>query len=130
MKNNTEFKDIQKKFNELVKQPLHSFRAKDTRDIPIKKGVYVIRDKNNEVLHVGQTPRAKNGIKQRIENHLQGRSSFVYHYFKGNGNKLKKQDCYFQFLIIDDNPRKRALVESYTIGCLCPKHIGLGKKTF
>lgn len=99
-------------------------------EIPIKKGVYIIRNKNKEILHVGQTPRAKEGIKQRIKNHLLGQSSFVYRYFKGDGNQLRKKNCYFQFLVIDNNSkadsRKRALLESYAAGFLCPKHIGTG----
>jgi hypothetical protein len=37
---------------------------------PDKKGVYVIYDSKNNVVHVGSTPRAKNGISQRLKDYL------------------------------------------------------------
>ncbi|MFA5163849.1 MAG: GIY-YIG nuclease family protein [Patescibacteria group bacterium] len=91
---------------------------------PSKKGVYIIYNKNNEVVHVGCTPRAKNGIKQRLCNHLQGKSSFVAQFLKRNGAKLR---CGYSFrcLIVDDSCDRKYL-EALTIGKLCPKHIGKG----
>jgi len=91
---------------------------------PREKGVYIIYSKNNEVVHVGCTPRAKNGIKQRLSSHLQGQSSFVAQFLKHNGKKLR---CGYSFrcLIVDDACDRKYL-EALTIGKLCPKHIGKG----
>jgi hypothetical protein len=122
---NNEFLEIDELFNNLIKCTLYPFRNIDKKAIPTNKGVYVIRNKANEALHVGRTPRAKTGLKSRIENHLNGRSSFVRIYYKGNPSKLKEEECHFQYLEIDD-ARKRALLESYAVGKLCPKHLGLG----
>ena len=91
---------------------------------PSKPGVYVIR-KGEVVLHVGRTLRGNKGLHQRLKNHLYGSSSFTKKYLKGNGAVLRKGHNY-QFLVVYD-PRLRALLEAYTLGLLCPKHIGLGE---
>lgn len=91
-------------------------------EAPLEPGVYVIRKEKN-VLHVGRTSRAKYGIYQRLKNHLHGASSFTDKHLKGNGEALRKGQTY-QYLIVKD-ARLRALLEAYTIGMLCPKHIGL-----
>jgi len=91
---------------------------------PSEKGVYIIYNKNNEVVHVGCTPHAKNGIKQRLSDHLQGRSSFVAQFLQRNGEKLR-YGYSFRCLAVDD-PCDRKYLEALTIGKLCPKHIGKG----
>jgi hypothetical protein len=61
------------------------------------------------------------------KNHLQGSSSFTNDYLKGKGAPLREEGYTYQYLELED-PRKRALLEAYAIGTLCPKHIGLGKQ--
>src|SRR5262245_18697436 len=58
--------------------------------IPDKQGVYVISDRVGRVLHVGRTYRSKARLKQRIQNHLNGQSSFVRAYLKGNKRQLRR----------------------------------------
>jgi len=72
------------------------------------------------------TSKAKKGIKQRLNNHLRAQSSFVKSYFNGDGARLREK-CRFKYIEID-SPRIRSLLEAYTIGSLCPAHIGLGDK--
>jgi len=89
---------------------------------PSKQGVYVIR-KGQVVLHVGRTVGGKNGLRQRLKNHLYGSSSFTNKYLNGKGAVLRKRHTY-QFLMVKKNERLRSLLEAYAIGMLCPKHIG------
>ena len=92
---------------------------------PPEPGVYVIR-KSDAVLHVGRTLRGKNGLYQRLKNHLHGSSSFTHEYLKGKEVVLRDGKHTYQFLVVK-NTRTRALLEAYAIGVLCPKHIGLGE---
>lgn len=122
-----EHKSVKKLFNELLKQPKTSFpQPRKILDAPTEQGVYIIR-KNHSVLHVGRTYRGKNGIRHRLKNHLQASSSFTKIYLNGNGAKLREKGYTYQQLVVKD-PRKRALLEAYAIGMLCPKHIGIGEK--
>jgi hypothetical protein len=93
---------------------------------PKRQGVYVIFSPKNRVLHVGSTPRAKNGIAQRLRDHLATRSSFTINYepLKSDGSRLRGgyKFCY----LIVRSQRQRALLEALAIGHLCPAHIGLG----
>lgn len=89
-----------------------------------KQGVYIITNRKGTVLHIGKTARAKNGIKQRLNNHLHGQSSFTIKHLEGNGSKLRGI-CKYKYIEVD-NPRLRALLEAYAISNLCPKHLGLG----
>jgi len=91
---------------------------------PSQKGVYIIYNENDEVVHVGCTPRAKNGIRQRLYNHLQGLSSFVGQFLRGNGTLLR-HGYGFRCLVVED-PCDRKYLEGLAIGKLCPKHIGKG----
>jgi hypothetical protein len=86
--------------------------------------VYII-SKGETVFHVGRTTRAKNGLHQRLSNHLHGRSSFTKALFNRDGNQLRNGFS-FQALVVTDS-RLRALLESYSVGSLCPKHIGTGE---
>jgi hypothetical protein len=61
----------------------------------------------------------------RLANHLHGLSSFTKHYLEGKGSKLRQGYSYRCLPV--KNLRRRALLEAYAIGCLCPKHIGLGQ---
>lgn len=113
----------------LLKQERHRFPEKrQPVDAPPIHGVYLIR-KNDIVLHVGRTYRGQSGLKQRIRNHLVNASSFANIYLKSKGLTgaiLRTNNYTFQYLELA-NSRKRALLEAYAIGTLCPKHMGLGE---
>jgi hypothetical protein len=123
-----EQRTVRKRFDTLIAAPVHRFPKLGERlDAPKKPGVYAIYDPQKRVVHVGTTPRAKNGIYQRLGNHLRvwGPSSFTRSYLKGNGPKLREGYTYRCLPV--KNPRRRALLEAYAIGCLCPKHLGDGQ---
>jgi hypothetical protein len=115
---------IEELFKMLCKQEKLPFPQGGKLQATTGLGVYVIR-KGDVVLYVGRTLRGKEGISQRLNNHLQGASSFTKQYLNGNGAMLRNGHTY-QYLIIE-NSRKRALLEAYAIGTLCPEHIGLGE---
>ncbi len=115
---------IKKLYKDLVTQSFHKFpQQRKPLVAPKKKGVYVIANQKKVALHVGQTPRGKCGIHQRLRNHLNGRSSFVRSYFNGDGTNLRRGGNCYKYLAVE-NDRKRSLLEAYATGCLCPKHIG------
>ncbi len=112
-------------FNKLTKAPLEFFPEPHQRLIaPDQRGVYIIYSPRGKVLHVGRTPRARGGIAQRLRNHLYTTSSFSKRFLKGKGHLLRGK-YKFRCLIVDSS-RKRALLEAYAIGRLCPAHLGLG----
>ncbi len=120
-----ESQEVKMLFDELRAQPKRSFpQPRQPLDASSKPGVYIVR-KGQTVLHVGRTLRGRDGIRQRLKNHLHGSSSFTYEYLKGNGATLRKNGYTYQYLTLE-NPRKRALLEAYAVGTLCPNHIGLG----
>ena len=112
-------------YRKLLKQQKVSFPPKGEKlKATDKKGVYIIYDPKGNVAHVGCTPRAKKGVRQRLGNHLAGLSSFVGKYLKNDSAQLRKG---FQFRYIElDDSRQRKLVEALAMGCLCPKHVGEG----
>jgi len=102
-------------------------RPGEALSAPSAQGVYIIYSPTGRVLHVGRTTRAKNGLRQRLGNHLQGRSSFVIAHFAGDGSKLRRRYSYSCLEVACS--RQRALLEAYAVGSLCPAHIGLGEAT-
>ncbi len=123
---NSESEEIKMLFNELNVQPKLLFpQYRQPLDAPSKPGVYII-NKEETVLHVGRTLRGKDGIHQRLKNHLHGSSSFTKNYLHGNGATLRKKGYTYQYLELEDS-RKRALLEHYAIGTLCPRHLGTGR---
>ncbi len=112
-------------FTKLKRSPLRTFPAiREELEAPDRQGVYVIYSPRGKVVHVGRTPRAKGGIAQRLRNHMNASSSFTKKYLKGGGSKLRGR---YKFrCIIVGNRRRRAFLEAYAIGHLCPAHIGLG----
>jgi len=57
----------------LIISVIHNFPEKGKRiNVSNKQGVYIVYSKKNEVLHVGTTKSAKNGLNQRLQNHLTG----------------------------------------------------------
>jgi len=122
---NMESQEVKKLFDELCAQPTRSFPQHGQRLNTSKKpGVYIIR-REKTVLHVGRTLRGRDGLYQRLKNHLHGSSSFTEKYLKGKGATLREVGYTYQYLELED-ARKRALLEAYTVGTLCPEHIGLG----
>jgi excinuclease UvrABC nuclease subunit len=93
----------------------------------MSQGVYLIRDENGVVLHVGRTVSGQKGLAQRLENHRSGKSSFVKIHLKGERDLLKNNFT-FQYIEVEDD-RERALLENHAIAWYCPVHLGLGRKT-
>ncbi len=123
---NHEGQIVKKLFGRLCKQERLSFPEKyQPLNAPSKMGVYIIR-KNKTILHVGRTHSGKKGIHQRLRDHLYGSSSFTKKYLHGNGTTLREKGYTYQYLELDDS-RKRALLEHYAIGTLCPEHLGTGE---
>jgi hypothetical protein len=110
---------------QLRRQPRHRFpAARSGSAAPNTHGVYVIRDAHRRVVHVGRTVRGKNGLRQRLGNHLQAGSSFVIKYLRGNGKRLRNGYT-FQYLEVPD-ARERVLLEYAATVWYCPLHLGDG----
>lgn len=118
-------KFVQVKFRQLLRSPMLPFcRAGERLNVPDLHGVYIIYSPKGRVAHVGRTIRGKNGLRQRLTNHLHGASSFVAKALKGKGSKLRR-GYKFRYILMEDG-RLRALLEAYSIGQLCPDHLGDG----
>ena len=130
MKN--ENRHIEELFKRLIRDTIFHFpKDGSTRDVgvPSKPGVYVIyspTDTTDTIVHVGRTQRARGGLRQRLDEHLHGQSSFTDKYLRGKGSELRS-GYKFRYLVVD-NPRERGLLEALAIGKLCPEHFGLGEK--
>jgi excinuclease UvrABC nuclease subunit len=114
---------VRELFDLLVAAPIVSIEAGTEPQCPTAKGVYIIYDPNNVVLHVGRSQSGVNGIRQRIMNHIRGQSSFVRKAFP-NQVFPPTEGFGFRYLVVPD-PRERALLEYHAIGSLCPKHLGV-----
>lgn len=116
---------VKAKLGQLLRRPMIAFPpAGERMSIPNLHGVYVIYDASGRVAHVGRTVRGKRGLYQRLNNHLQGASSFTVKALGGKGAKLRNG---FKFRYIEiEQSRLRALVEAYAVGQLCPDHLGDG----
>lgn len=110
-------------FNKLIGSKNTPFPFKGKPQVSNKKGVYIVYNNNQTPLHVGTTPRGKNGINQRLYNHLTGSSSFSKNFLKKHGINLRINHS-FKYIEIDNDARTRSLLEHYTIGKICPKHLG------
>src|SRR5487761_237549 len=96
-------------------QSRHNFPGvRERLEVPNTHGVYIIRDRTGRVWHVGRTVRGKDGLRQRLRNHIQGQSSFIRTTMHGDGSKLRKAFTY-QFLEVPDD-RTRALLECLAAG--------------
>jgi hypothetical protein len=116
---------IQKLFKQLDRAPKHPFPAPGkSLPAPRTHGVYVIRDAEGVVVHVGRTYRGKNGLYQRLENHLAGSSTFTRDYLKGHGKRLRSGFTFQYYEVSED--RQRALLEHCATAWHCPKHLGVG----
>ena len=113
-------------FKQLCRQPLFHFPGNRNRPVaPGTHGVYIVRDPEGRVVHVGRTIDGKGGLLQRLEDHLKGTSSFAKNFLKVTGASLRLGYS-FQYLEIADG-RQRALVEALAAGWFCPAHFGTGK---
>ena len=117
-------KIVESDFRKLIGQRCKPFpKVGFVDDVPDKQGVYVIYSpRNGRVVHVGRTYRGKKGLRQRLRNHLQGASSFTKEFLKGDGSRLRR-GYEFQYLTLSPW-RRRALLEFYATGILCPLHLG------
>jgi hypothetical protein len=122
----SESESIQILFRQLSQSKSYDFPKKGLVDITCALGVYIVYDNNNEVTHVGSTLRGKNGLCQRLNNHIQGQSTFSKNFLKKRELSIRQG---FSFKLLEvPNPRYRALLESLTCGMLCPKYLGIGGK--
>lgn len=121
--------EIDSLLKELVASEAIPFpKPRQSLNAPSQHGGYLIYSPKGKILHVGRTLRGKNGLKQRLHNHLMTASSFSIQYLKGDGSVLRKGYCY-KFLVVS-SPTKRAYLEAYATGILCPLHIGTGAEQF
>ena len=123
---NKEAQKIRAAYKKILSAPAINFPSSGPLDVTTDHGVYIILSPRNVVVHVGRTLRGREGLNQRLRNHLSGSSSFSRKYLIGKGAKLRSGYKY-KFLAVKD-ARKRALLEAYAIGNLCPKHLGLGQQ--
>lgn len=117
---------IRKLYSRLLREKSIAFPLAGTRlNVPDKHGVYIIFSPSRAVLHVGRTVRGKRGLRQRLNNHLHGASSFTIRHFGGKGSLLRGR---YRFAYLEvAHPRTRALLEAFAVGSLCPKHLGVGE---
>lgn len=117
---------VRRLYAKLLKAPRITFPAPRARlHAPKEHGVYIIYGPRNLVCHVGCAPRGKNGLRQRLNNHLQTYSSFTVNYppLRGDGANLRGRYSY-RYLVVSDR-RHLMLLEALAVGLLCPAHIGL-----
>jgi hypothetical protein len=125
MTSQAEYERIRRLLSRLNEQDRILFPQRgESLKAPTAKGIYIIRHPRGRVWHVGNTPRGREGLKQRLGNHLSGKSSFVRVCMAGDGSKLRRGFTY-QYLVVKD-ARTRVLLEHLAAGQHCPRHIGLG----
>lgn len=108
----------------LEQAPITPFpRGSESIAVPKKLGVYVIRDPAKSVVYVGRTTRAKNGLHQRLRNHMAGKSALVRIHLNGDASRLR-QGFSYQFVEVE-NDRERALLEHLATAWHCPAVLGL-----
>jgi hypothetical protein len=118
---------ISRLLQSLKKQRAFSFPARRQQfSVPEKHGVYVVSDSKERAVHVGRTVSGKAGLRQRLTNHLRGKSSFARKYLRGRGDKLRSGYAY-RYIEVPDS-RKRVLLEYAATVWYCPKHLGVGIK--
>jgi excinuclease UvrABC nuclease subunit len=110
----------------LIESDSLRFSSSQRVNVSQNQGVYIIYDSLDRVLHVGTTKSAKKGLNQRLNNHRNGQSSFSKNYLKPNSISLD-ENYKFKF-IVENDARKRILLEALTAGLLCPVYIGTGEK--
>jgi hypothetical protein len=109
-------------FGMLLEAPLHPFPAIGPVEVTRQKGIYVIYNPNGDPSHVGNSPRGREGLRQRLNNHLSFQSSYTRNFLMPQ-NLSVRNGYSFRFIVVE-NPRHMALLQAYAIGNLCPEHIG------
>lgn len=122
----SEQEKIMRLYQDLIDSETFLFPSAGKVQVSTKQGVYIVYDNNDLTLHVGKTNGGKNGLNQRLLNHVRNQSSFSKLYMQRNKIALRDWGK-FQFIEIADS-RERSLLEALTAGLLCPKHIGTGEK--
>ena len=126
MNMNNEPAEIKELFEKLICGDLHRFPKTGRVNVTNNHGVYIIYSPHGKVLHVGNTPSGKNGLNQRLYNHITRTGIFFKKYLEPR--KIDMRGSYkFKYIEVKSN-RKRALLEAYTAGMLCPVHFGTGEK--
>jgi hypothetical protein len=115
---------IKKLFGNLITSHLYIFPVSGKVKVSLLHGVYILYDSNDIVLHVGMTPYGKDGLNQRLYNHISKTGVFYREYLKPNEICLRGIGK-FRYIEVDD-ARTRALLEALTAGILCPLHFGTG----
>lgn len=110
----------------LIASDKFTFPSKGKVNVSKRHGVYIIYDHNDIALHVGMTPYGKNGLDQRLYNHISKAGVFYREYLKPR--EIEMRGKYFFRFIEVENARTRALLEALTAGLLCPLHFGTGEK--
>jgi excinuclease UvrABC nuclease subunit len=126
-KQTAERNHIESLLRKLDSRPQRAFPApRGKLEAPSTHGVYLIRSAAGEVLHVGRTVSGRNGLFQRLRNHLSGKSSFVRSYLNGDASALRN-GLSFQFIEVESD-RERALLKHRAVAWYCPAHLGLGRE--
>jgi excinuclease UvrABC nuclease subunit len=104
---------------ELLSKPPE--KMKDAVDrYPKRHGVYVISDpEDSEIVYVGMSRTAKEGVGQRLKDHLNNKEAAVLKSMVG-GDKKKAEQYFVRIIEVDDNITRRNL-EALAIGALSPK---------
>lgn len=113
-------------YTKLIASKQHIFPIKGKMNVSTKHGVYIIYSPSDEVLHVGNTPSGKEGLNQRLYNHISCTGIFYKEYLEPRNINLRGEYKY-RFIEVE-NSRERALLEALTQGLLCPAHFGTGEK--
>ncbi|HEX2842141.1 hypothetical protein [Hyphomicrobium sp.] len=108
---------------DLLAAPLLKFPKKGERLVcTTDRGVYAVYGADGGVEHVGNTPRGKDGLLGRLQDHLNGNSSYTRAVHGGDGACLREGYAY-RCLVVED-ARTRVLLEALAVGTLCPRHLG------
>lgn len=122
----SEADEIMSLHKELIKSEKFIFPVKGKVNVSKNHGVYIIYDPNDIVLHVGMTPYGKDGLDQRLYNHISKTGVFYRNFLQPRGIEMRGK-YFFRFIVVE-NAKTRALLEALTAGLLCPEHFGTGEK--
>jgi len=118
----TESENIKLLYDQLLQSKPHKFPTTGPLDITCKLGVYIIFNSKGVVSHVGNTRNGKKGLCQRLNNHLNGTSSYRKNFLRPRNLSVRNGFTYK--LIEISSGRHRVFLESLACGLLCPEYIG------
>lgn len=122
----SEPQEILKLHKELIASKKFLFPETGKVIVTNKHGVYIVYSPKEEVLHVGTTKYGKEGLNQRLTNHISKQGVFYREYLKPR--EIEMRGTHFFRCIEVSNSRTRGLLEALTAGLLCPAHFGTGEK--